>query len=274
MGGRGRRTTMTTMMERRGRGGIPPSNIASLHLHLNLNLLCHQARATVALVVIIIVVVAVGIATASAAAPASKRGAVLAVLNAWLQPGVEARPAVKVDAAGHNRLVRHRLEADGAWEPPVITFQDSLLVIAVRVVLIVSLQLESSLELSLSWWPMQILPPEGGGAAKLQSLLLSSASLSWLSYSSAPSPLPGTTTTNSLLSSSAWYNFFMCGGNWQGHTSPHTLITLEVCRRTFGWEQKLSSKIVVYKYQKLASKKAWQPKLVVFYKYQSFADKK
>ncbi len=31
------------------------------------------------------------------------------------------------------------------------------------------------------------------------------------------------------------YGTFMCGGNWQGHTSPHTLITLEVCRRTFGW---------------------------------------
>ncbi len=28
---------------------------------------------------------------------------------------------------------------------------------------------------------------------------------------------------------------FMCGGNWQGHTSPHTLVTLEVCRHTFGW---------------------------------------
>jgi hypothetical protein len=49
--------------------------------------------------------------------------------------------------------------------------------------------------------------------------------------------------------------FIMCGGNRQGHTSPHTLVTLEVCRRTFGWGQKLSSKIVVCKYQKLASKK-------------------
>jgi hypothetical protein len=27
----------------------------------------------------------------------------------------------------------------------------------------------------------------------------------------------------------------MCGGNWQGHTSPHTIITLEVCRHTIGW---------------------------------------
>ncbi len=27
---------------------------------------------------------------------------------------------------------------------------------------------------------------------------------------------------------------FMCGGNWQGHTSPHTLVMLEVCRRTVG----------------------------------------
>ncbi len=59
--------------------------------------------------------------------------------------------------------------------------------------------------------------------------------------------------------------FMVCGGNWQGHTSPQTLITLEVCRHMFGWGRKLSSKIVVCKYQKLASKKAWQPKLVVFY---------
>jgi hypothetical protein len=28
---------------------------------------------------------------------------------------------------------------------------------------------------------------------------------------------------------------FMCGENWQGHTSPHNLIMLEVCRRTLGW---------------------------------------
>jgi hypothetical protein len=68
--------------------------------------------------------------------------------------------------------------------------------------------------------------------------------------------------------------FMMCGGNWQGHTSPHTLVTLEVCRRTFGWGRKLSSKIVVCKYQKLASKKAWQPKLVCSFLYQSFGDKK
>ncbi len=46
--------------------------------------------------------------------------------------------------------------------------------------------------------------------------------------------------------------FIMCGGNWRGHTSPHTLVLLEVCRRTFGLGQKLSSKIVVCKYQKLA----------------------
>ncbi len=57
----------------------------------------------------------------------------------------------------------------------------------------------------------------------------------------------------------------MCGGNWRGHTSPHTLVTLEVCRHTFGWGRKVSSKIVVCKYQKLASKIAWQPKMVVFY---------
>jgi hypothetical protein len=41
--------------------------------------------------------------------------------------------------------------------------------------------------------------------------------------------------------------FMMCGGNWGGHTSPHTLIMLEVCRHTFGWGWKLSSKIVVCK---------------------------
>jgi hypothetical protein len=29
--------------------------------------------------------------------------------------------------------------------------------------------------------------------------------------------------------------FMMCGGNWQGHTSPHTLVMLEVCRHTFRW---------------------------------------
>jgi hypothetical protein len=49
-----------------------------------------RAEATIALVIIIVVVVAVGIATVSAAAATSKRGAVLAVLDAWLQPGVEA----------------------------------------------------------------------------------------------------------------------------------------------------------------------------------------
>ncbi len=59
--------------------------------------------------------------------------------------------------------------------------------------------------------------------------------------------------------------FMMCGGNWQGQTSLYILITHEVCRRTFGWGRKLSSKIVVCKYQKLASKKAWQLKLVKFY---------
>jgi hypothetical protein len=194
-----------------------------------------------------------GIVTASAATTASKHGAVLAVLDAWLQPGVEARPAVEVDAAGHNRLIGHRLKADGAWEPPIIASQESLLIIAVGVVVVVSLQSESSLESSLSWQPMQILPPKVGGAASLQSLLPSSASLPRLLYSSAPSPSPGTMTTNSPSSSSAWYDFFMCGGNWQGHTAPHTLITLEVCRHTFGWGQKLSSKNVVCKYQKLAT---------------------
>jgi hypothetical protein len=29
--------------------------------------------------------------------------------------------------------------------------------------------------------------------------------------------------------------FMMCGGEWRGHTSTHTCVTLEVCRRTFGW---------------------------------------
>ncbi len=28
---------------------------------------------------------------------------------------------------------------------------------------------------------------------------------------------------------------FLCGENWQDHTSSHTLIMLEVSRRTFGW---------------------------------------
>jgi hypothetical protein len=27
---------------------------------------------------------------------------------------------------------------------------------------------------------------------------------------------------------------FMCGGNWRGHISPHTLVMLEVSRHTFG----------------------------------------
>ncbi len=29
--------------------------------------------------------------------------------------------------------------------------------------------------------------------------------------------------------------FIIGGGNRQGHTSPHTLVMLEVCRQTFGW---------------------------------------
>jgi hypothetical protein len=28
--------------------------------------------------------------------------------------------------------------------------------------------------------------------------------------------------------------FTICGGDWRGHTFTHTLVTLEVCRRTFG----------------------------------------
>jgi hypothetical protein len=164
-----------------------------------------RARATVALIVIIVVMVAVRIATvsATAAAATSKRGDVLAVFDAWLQPGVEARPEAEVDAAGHNRLVKHRLKADGAWEPPVVASQESSLLIAVGVVIVVSLQLESSLELSSSWRPMRIPPPEGGGAAGLQSLPPSSALLSRLLYSSAPFPLPETMMMNSPLFSSA-----------------------------------------------------------------------
>jgi hypothetical protein len=75
-----------------------------------------RARATNALVVIIIIVVAMGITIVSAAATAaaSERGAVLTVVDAWLQPGVEAWPAVEVAAAGHSWLVGHCLEADGA----------------------------------------------------------------------------------------------------------------------------------------------------------------
>jgi hypothetical protein len=26
---------------------------------------------------------------------------------------------------------------------------------------------------------------------------------------------------------------FICGRNWRGHISPHTLVTLEICRHTF-----------------------------------------
>ncbi len=28
---------------------------------------------------------------------------------------------------------------------------------------------------------------------------------------------------------------YLCGGNWQVHTSCHTFVMLEVNRRTFGW---------------------------------------
>jgi hypothetical protein len=51
----------------------------------------------------------------------------------------------------------------------------------------------------------------------------------------------------------------------EGHTPPHTLVMLEVCRRTFGWGWKLSSINVVCKYQTLSIRKACQSKLVVFY---------
>jgi hypothetical protein len=189
-----------------------------------------RARATVTLITIIVVVVAVGIATVSAAAAASKCGTVFAVLDAWLQPGVEAQPAVEVGTAGHNRFVRHLLEADGAWEPPVVASQEALLVIAVRIVVVVSLQLESSLESLLSWRPMQIPLPEGGGAAGLRLLLPSSASSLWSSYLSAPSPLLGTTTMNSPLSSSAWYTYICVGGI--GKVTPP--LTLSSCLRYVG----------------------------------------
>ncbi len=32
-----------------------------------------------------------------------------------------------------------------------------------------------------------------------------------------------------------WCEIFKCGGNWRDHTSPHTIVTLGVCRHTFGW---------------------------------------
>jgi hypothetical protein len=172
--------------QQRGSGGeeegschqmLPPSTSTSTSTSS-----ATRARATVAFVVIIVIVVTMGIATASAAAAASECGAVLAVLDAWLQPGVEAQPAVEVDAAGHNQLVHHCLKADGAWELPVVASQESLLVIAVGVVIVISSRSKLSLESLLSWRPMQIPPPECGGAAGLQSLLLSSASLSRLSY--------------------------------------------------------------------------------------------
>jgi hypothetical protein len=77
------------------------------------------------LVVIIVVVIAMGMATMSAAtvATAFEHSPVLAVVDSWLQPSVEARPAVEVATAGHNRLVGHCLKADGAWEPPIVTSQ-------------------------------------------------------------------------------------------------------------------------------------------------------
>ncbi len=59
--------------------------------------------------------------------------------------------------------------------------------------------------------------------------------------------------------------FLWGGGDWRGHTSSHTLVMLEVSRHTFGWGRQLSPKLVVCKYQNVSSKKAWQPKLVVFY---------
>jgi hypothetical protein len=37
--------------------------------------------------------------------------------------------------------------------------------------------------------------------------------------------------------------FKMWGGNWQGHTSPHTLDMREVCRHTFGWDGNCPQKL-------------------------------
>jgi hypothetical protein len=144
---------MTTMAgEQRERQGIPhqrspPSTSTSISTSSAI-----RARATITIIVrIIIVVVARGIVTVSAAAATSEHGAVLTVLDAWLQPGVEARPAVEVGAADHNWLVGHRHKANGAWEPPIITSQESLLIIAVGVIVIVSLQSKLLLE-SLPLW--------------------------------------------------------------------------------------------------------------------------
>ncbi len=36
---------------------------------------------------------------------------------------------------------------------------------------------------------------------------------------------------------------FMCGGNWRGQTFPRTLVTLEVCRRTSGWDGNYPQKL-------------------------------
>jgi hypothetical protein len=59
---------------------------------------------------------------------------------------------------------------------------------------------------------------------------------------------------------------FMCGGNWQGHTSPHTLVTLEVCRGTLGGDCNCSQTlgyIITKNY--LAKKHGNQNWYVVFY---------
>jgi hypothetical protein len=66
---------------------------------------------------------------------------------------------------------------------------------------------------------------------------------------------------------------FVFGGNWQGHTSPHTLIMLEVYKRIFGWGWLSSSKFVVCKYIKLSSKKSMAT-MAGGILYQSFEDKK
>ncbi len=106
-----------------------------------------------------------------------------------------------MDAAGHNRLVGHRLEADGVWEPPVVTSQESLLIIAVVVfVVLITVGVIVGVIVVIVAANANTNPPKGGGAAGLRSLPPSSDSLLRPLFSSALLPLPGTTMTNSPLS--------------------------------------------------------------------------
>jgi hypothetical protein len=41
--------------------------------------------------------------------------------------------------------------------------------------------------------------------------------------------------------------FMMCGGNWRGHTSPHTLVMLEVCTYPGGLAKIFCSNVNTYK---------------------------